>query len=140
MRFSRGQECPRIHRFGGTEFRFSNAEAGHLHENGTLDIPFPRAIRDELLSHGLVEEHRWVPGSGWATLHIRETHDLSRAVWLMRLSYLRFALKATPGAQEALNRESEHLQLTPSLHNLLAQFLPRTDFTINRAATEGSGR
>src|SRR5216683_5230495 len=37
------------HRFGGREFRFGNAELGHVHLGGTVDIPFPRAVRDALL-------------------------------------------------------------------------------------------
>ncbi len=30
------------HRFGGREFRFANAEVGHVHDGGIVDIPFPR--------------------------------------------------------------------------------------------------
>ena len=37
------------HRFGGKEFRFGNAEIGHVHKDGTVDIPFPRSVRDALL-------------------------------------------------------------------------------------------
>src|SRR2546422_256838 len=37
------------HRFGGREFRFENAELGHVHAGGTVDIPFPRNVRDALL-------------------------------------------------------------------------------------------
>jgi Family of unknown function (DUF5519) len=29
------------HRFGGREFRFGNAEVGHVHTGGIVDIPFP---------------------------------------------------------------------------------------------------
>ena len=47
------------HRYGGREFRLGNAEVGHVHECGLVDIPFPRSIRDALLAEGLVEEHRW---------------------------------------------------------------------------------
>ena len=65
---------PRIsvhpHRFGGREFRFANAEVGHVHYRGIVDIPFPRSIRDALLTEELAEEHRWVPNSGWITFRI----------------------------------------------------------------------
>ena len=40
------------------------------------------------------EEHRWVPNSGWITFQMRSEKDLSHALWLMRLSYLRYALKS----------------------------------------------
>ena len=46
------------HRFGGREFRFVNAELGHVHIGGALDIPFPRAVQDALLAEGLAEQHR----------------------------------------------------------------------------------
>jgi hypothetical protein len=80
------------HRFGGREFRFGHAEVGHIHAGGTIDIPFPCAFRDELLSKGLAEEHHWVPDSGWITFHIRSENDVAHAEWLMRLSYLRAPL------------------------------------------------
>jgi hypothetical protein len=58
---------PRIsvhsHRFGGCEFRFANAEVGHVHEGGIVDIPFQHSVRDALLAEDLAEEHRQVPGS-----------------------------------------------------------------------------
>src|SRR5215469_14793415 len=38
------------HRFGGREFRFKVAEIGHIHTGGTVDIPFPRTVRDALLT------------------------------------------------------------------------------------------
>jgi Family of unknown function (DUF5519) len=40
------------HRFGGREFRFGNAEVGHTHAGGIVDIPFPRPVRDALLAEG----------------------------------------------------------------------------------------
>jgi hypothetical protein len=43
------------HRFGGKEFRFGKAEIGHVHREGTVDIPFPRAVRDALLEEGQAE-------------------------------------------------------------------------------------
>jgi hypothetical protein len=123
---------PRIsvhpHRFGGREFRFGKAEVGHVHAGGTLDIPFPRAFHDELLKEGLAEQHRWVPDSGWVTFHIRGEDDTRHAVWLMRLSYLRYALKSAADACELLEREDERLHLAPRFKALLANFVrPASD-------------
>src|SRR6266404_8439637 len=83
------------HRFGGREFLFDKAEVGHVHVGGIVDIPFPRSVRDSLLADGLAEEHRWVPNSGWITfkMHGGKEEDLRHAIWIMRLSYLRYALK-----------------------------------------------
>jgi len=120
------------HRFGGREFRFGSAEIGHVHPGGIVDIPFPRAIRDALLADGLAEEHRWVPNSGWVTFHVRSEEDLDHAVWLMRLSYLRYALKRVPDPRRLLNQESEELGLSPHFKSLLEPFVPAT---ANRVST-----
>lgn len=114
------------HRFGGREFRFRDAEIGHVHANGIVDIPFPRPIHDTLLDQGLAEEHHWVPDSGWITYRVRGVGDLSRALWLMRLSYLRYALKTVENPGSLFERESEQLHLSPRLRTLLAAFLPNS--------------
>lgn len=113
------------HRFGGTEFRFKAAELGHVHTGGVVDIPFPRAIRDALLAAGLAEEHRWVPNSGWTTFHVRSTGDLQHAVWLMRLSYLRYALKTASDSRRMLDEYAEQMHLSPQLKSLLEPFVAR---------------
>jgi hypothetical protein len=121
---------PRIsvhpHRFGGREFRFANAEVGHVHDGGIVDIPFPRSVRDELLKEGLAEEHRWVPNSGWVTFRVRSDRDLRHAVWLMRLSYFRYALRTAADPHELFAEASRELQLTARLKSLLEQFAPLT--------------
>jgi luciferase-like monooxygenase len=82
------------HRFGGREFRVGNAEVGHVHTGGVVDIPFPRALHEVLLARGLAEPHHFLPNSGWVTFRIHGSENLSHALWLMRLSYLRYRLKS----------------------------------------------
>jgi Family of unknown function (DUF5519) len=112
------------HRFGGKEFRFGKAEVGHLHTNGTLDIPFPRALRNALIERNDAEGHRWVPDSGWATFRIRSSSDVRHAVELMRISYLRYALKTASDPRDYLKRESEAIHLSPQVAALLKKFIP----------------
>ena len=114
------------HRFGGREFRCGNAEVGHVHAGGIVDIPFPRSVRDALLADGLAVEHHWVPNSGWTTFQIRSEEGLSNALWLMRLSYLRYALKSASDAQKLFEQESEQLHLSLQFKSLLEPFVPRT--------------
>jgi Family of unknown function (DUF5519) len=111
------------HRFGGLEFRFAAAEIGHVHSNGMVDIPYPRAIRDELLATNLAGEHHWVPNSGWASFQVRNQADLDHAVWLVRLSYLRYALKLADNPVDLLERESKALRLSPRLVSLLQAYV-----------------
>jgi hypothetical protein len=114
------------HRFGGKEFLFGSAEVGHMHEGGIVDIPFPRAVRNALLAAGLAEQHHWVPNSGWTTFRVRNEEDLSHALWLMRLSYLRYALKTANDPREMLEQESAELNLSPEFKTLLERFVPKT--------------
>jgi Family of unknown function (DUF5519) len=114
------------HRFGGREFRFGSAEVGHVHTGGVVDIPFPRSVRDALLADGLAEEHHWVPNSGWVTFQMRSEEDLSHALWLMRLSYLRYAVKTSIDPQKLFEQESEELHLSPQFKSLLEPFVPKT--------------
>ena len=93
------------HRFGGKEFRFGSAEVGHVHQGGVVDIPFPRSVRDALLAEGLAEEHRWVPNSGWITFQVLSEEDVKRALWLTRLSYLRYALKTVADPRRLLDQQ-----------------------------------
>jgi|SRR5579859_761215 len=94
------------HRFGGREFLFGTAEVGHVHVGGVVDIPFTRSVRDALLEERLAEEHHWVPDSGWITFRVRADNDLAHALWLMRLSYLRYALKTARDPHGLLEQES----------------------------------
>jgi Family of unknown function (DUF5519) len=113
-------------RFGGREFRFGDAEVGHVHTNGIVDIPFPRSIRAALLAEGLAEEHRWVPNSGWITFQMCGEEDLSHTLWLMRLSYLRYALKSASAPRKMFERESVDFHLSPRFRSLLEPFVPKT--------------
>jgi hypothetical protein len=132
------------HRFGGREFRFGSAEVsaevGHVHTGGVVDIPFPRSVRDALLAEGLAVEHRWVPNSGWTTFQVRTEADFRHAVWLLRLSYLRYAMKTAANPRELLEQQSDELRLRPRFRSLLEPFLPvAADRVLPSAAGDRGG-
>jgi hypothetical protein len=114
------------HRFGGMEFRFGEAEVGHVHANGVVDIPFPRSVRDALLEDRLAKEHHWVPNSGWITFRIRSEQDFDHALWLVRLSCLRYALKSATEPRKLFEQESKGLRLNPRIKSLIESFVPKT--------------
>lgn len=62
---------------------------------------------------------------GWITFQMRCEEDLRHAVWLMRLSYLRYALKTSTEPQKLLEQESEELHLNPRFKLLLEPFVTR---------------
>jgi Luciferase len=77
------------HRFGGREFRVGKREIGHLHGSVVADLPFPRAIRDELVASGKVSPHHHVPDSGWVSFYFHGEEDIPTALALFRRNYER---------------------------------------------------
>lgn len=73
--------------FGAVEFRLGKREIGHLHGDALLDVPFPRRVRDELVSAGEAEPHHVMPQSGWISFRIRKAGDAEHAIGLLRRSY-----------------------------------------------------
>jgi len=77
------------HRFGGREFRIGKREIGHLHGSSVADLPFPRAMRDELVSSGKVSPHHHIPDSGWVSFYLHGEEDVPFALALFRRNYER---------------------------------------------------
>ena len=77
------------HRFGGIQFSLGKRELGHLHGDHMADVPFTRAVRDELIARGLARPHHVLPDSGWVTYRLSSEADVPGAIALFRLSYER---------------------------------------------------
>lgn len=75
------------HRFGGTEFRMGRREIGHIHGDYLVDIPFPKKVRDEIVSAREAEPHHILPETGWVSFYLREEGDIARAIGLLKRSY-----------------------------------------------------
>lgn len=75
------------HRFGGVEYQLGTREIGHIHGDTLVDIPFPTAIRNELVAAGSVHPHHVLPDSGWISFYIRRQEDVSQAIDLLQKSY-----------------------------------------------------
>ncbi len=74
------------HRFGGLEFRVGHRELGHLHRS-FADLPFPVALRDELVAAGRARPHHVLPHSGWVTVPLQTASDVANVVDLFRRNY-----------------------------------------------------
>lgn len=77
------------HRFGGIELRSGRRELGHIHGNRLADLPFPLAIRNDLVAAGRADAHHIHPESGWVSYFIRDRSDIAPIVELFRLNYER---------------------------------------------------
>ena len=75
------------HRFGGVEYCLGTRELGHIHGDHLIDIPFPKKIRDEIVSSGLAEPHHILPETGWVSFYLRENEDVQKGIALLRRSY-----------------------------------------------------
>ena len=75
------------HRFGGVEYQLGTREIGHIHGDTLVDIPFPTAIRNQLVASGQVRPHHILPDSGWISFYIRQPDDVNVAIELLQKSY-----------------------------------------------------
>jgi predicted DNA-binding protein (MmcQ/YjbR family) len=75
------------HRFGGVEYQLGKREIGHIHGDTLVDIPFPTAIRNQLVDAGRVQPHHVLPDSGWISFYIDKPEDVSQAIDLLQKSY-----------------------------------------------------
>ena len=75
------------HRFGGVEYQLGTREIGHIHGDSLVDIPFPTAVRNELVAAGEAEPHHILPDSGWISYYLRRPEDVEHAIALLRRSY-----------------------------------------------------
>jgi len=75
------------HRFGGVEYRFGTRELGHIHGDHLIDIPFPKKVRDEIVSAGMAQPHHILPDTGWISFYIREAEDVQKGIALLQRSY-----------------------------------------------------
>ena len=83
----------RPHRFGGVEFRVGGHEIGHLHGDRQADLPFPRRVREELVSEGKAQLHHVLPQTGWVSYRIRGEEDVEGALELFRRNYERLTAR-----------------------------------------------
>ena len=75
------------HRYGGLEFRLGKRELGHIHGDALVDIPFPKAVRNELVEGRQAEPHHIIPNSGWVSVFLRADDDVERAIRLLERSF-----------------------------------------------------
>jgi hypothetical protein len=75
------------HRYGGSEYRIGKREIGHIHGDRLVDIPFPKRIRDEIVSEGDAQPHHILPHTGWVSVFLEQPSDIETAIRLLRRSY-----------------------------------------------------
>src|SRR5438105_4726925 len=63
------------HEFGGIEYTYGRKELGHVHGDRLADLPFPKAIHDQLIAAGRAEPHHVLPDTGWVSRWIESDDE-----------------------------------------------------------------
>jgi hypothetical protein len=78
-------------RFASTAFHLGRRELGHLHagpgRGGVADLPFPRRVRDELITAGRARPHHALPDSGWVSAPLRDAAGVENVIALFAAAY-----------------------------------------------------
>ena len=94
----------------GVEFRLAGRQIGHMHDTCAIHLSLTRALKQSVVSEGLAEPLTSSPDSGWAMFNPIIAGDVERAIWLLRLNYVRFRrqrLTLDAAAGSALLQEHE---------------------------------
>src|SRR5712664_1523519 len=73
----------------GVEFRLYGKQVGHVHTDCSVHIAFPKAFKESLIGEQLAEPMAHASMSGWAVFTPLTPDDAQRAIWLLRLNYVR---------------------------------------------------
>ena len=74
----------------GVEFRLAGRQIGHMHDDCAVHLSLTRALKQSVVAEGLAEPLSTSPDSGWIMFHPIMANDVHRAIWLLRLNYVRF--------------------------------------------------
>lgn len=92
---------------GGAGFYYGRVELGHLHGDTAADLPFPKKVRDRLISEGRASVHPPLPDSGWVRRRMEGPKDAEAVIGLFRENYERAKAHAErrAGREPALEGE-----------------------------------
>ena len=94
----------------GVEFRLFGRQIGHVHGDCSVHLSLTKALRASVIEEELAQPLDLAPRSGWATFTPMTAADAQRAIWLLRLNYVRLRrqrLTPTAASNSALLREHE---------------------------------
>ena len=94
----------------GIEFRLYGRQIGHVHGDCSVHLALTKALKASVVDEQLAQPLDFAPTSGWATFVPMQASDAERAIWLLRLNYVRLRRqRLTPlaASSSALLREHE---------------------------------
>ncbi len=102
----------------GVEFRLYGRQIGHIHGDCGVHLSLTKALKAAVVREQLAEPLEDASTAGWTQFNPMTSDDAERAIWLLRLNYVRLRRqRLTPNAaatsatlqlhQDALRRVSE---------------------------------
>lgn len=97
----------------GVEFRLYGRQIGHVHRDCAVHLALTKALKASVVNEQLAQPLDFAPTSGWAMFQPMSPGDAERAIWLLRLNYVRLRRqRLTPSAassSEVLQRHEAAL-------------------------------
>ena len=111
----------------GVEFRLFGRQIGHVHENCSVHLALTRALKASVVDEQLAEPLDFAPTSGWANFTPMTADDAKRAIWLLRLNYVRLRRqRLTPLAASSSALLKEHEAALGDISPAAVRLLQRT--------------
>ena len=111
----------------GVEFRLFGRQIGHVHSDCSVHCSFTKALKASIVAEELAVPLDLAPSSSWAALNPICTEDAKRAIWLLRLNYVRIRRqRLTPLAASSSELLREHEAALASVSPKVTEVLQRT--------------
>jgi len=111
----------------GVEFRLFGRQIGHVHTDCSVHLALTKALKESVVEEHLAEPVDFAPTSGWAMFSPSTATDASRAIWLLRLNYIRLRRqRMTPLAAAASEVLQKHEAALGAISTTVCQVLKRT--------------
>jgi hypothetical protein len=111
----------------GIEFRLFGRQIGHVHGDCAVHLALTKALKASVIDEQLAQPLELAPTSGWATFVPTAADDAQRAIWLLRLNYVRLRRqRLTPLAASASAVLREHEAALGDISPTAVKLLQRT--------------
>ena len=111
----------------GVEFRLAGRQIGHMHADCAVHVSLTKALKHNLVIEQLAEPLPVAPSSGWAMFNPLASNDVERAIWLLRLNYVRLRRqRLTPLASASSALLQAHEAALGALSTNVASVLQKT--------------
>lgn len=111
----------------GIEFRLYGRQIGHVHGDCSVHLALTKALKASVVDEQLAQPLDFAPTSGWATFLPMSAADAARAIWLLRLNYVRLRRqRLTPLAASSSALLKQHEAALGDISPTAIKLLQRT--------------